>query len=230
MAILEEITAYCVENRVSTTEVSDALGKEGVFDHFSPLTEHQYAVGVIRCVFTANGSNFELHEQLQAIEPGEVVIVFTANCDNLAILGELVSKYVLLYKRASALVVQGMIRDRAALLRQGYKIWHQGFTPLGCVNEDRGAFPADQAQALRERFEGGLAVCDSGGVTVIERSRVTAKILGELELIEAQEDLWFYCLDTLKWSTQEIVCDRRYLHDGDNIPSILLRRVSHQGS
>ena len=39
-----------------------------------------------------------------------------------------------------------------------------------------------------------------------------------LERIELQEDIWKYCLDTLKWDTKKIVCERAYLDSQDQLP------------
>lgn len=222
MSHLSKIVAYCQENRVSTTEVSDAISKSGVLGTFTPLIENQYVAGPIRCVFTANGSNHQMHAQLTGIEPGDVVVIFAEQCENRAILGQLVAKYALLYKQAAALVVFGMIRDRAALLRDGARIWSQGFTPLGCTNEPVEPFPEAAAALLREKYQGGVAVCDSGGVAFLESCLINEETLNRLKWIEAQEDLWFYCLDTLKWSTDDIVCQRRYLTEPGEIPSALL--------
>jgi len=167
-----------------------------------------------------------MHAQLRDIEVGDVVVVFTDECGDRAILGQLVAKYVLLYKRAAALVVFGMIRDRAALLRDGSRIWFQGFTPLGCTNEPVAPFPQDKADLIRDKYESGVAICDSGGVAFIERGLVSEETLNRLKWIEAQEDLWFYCLDTLKWSTDDIVCKRRYLEESGEIPIALLGPVT----
>ena len=43
-------------------------------------------------------------------------------------------------------------------------------------------------------------------------------MLKKLEKIELQEDIWFFCLDTLKWDTKKIVCDKDYLKETKMIP------------
>jgi 4-hydroxy-4-methyl-2-oxoglutarate aldolase len=212
MDVSKSIKDFCKVNRVSTTEVADALGKKGVLRGVKPLNEQHYVVGNVYPVFTAYGSNYEVHEQIREVQTGDVVLIFTHECDDLAIIGEVVAKYLLLYKGAGAVVVAGMVRDVSRLRRDNYPIWCEDFTPLGCNNlkQDR-QFPEALELELRSRFEGGIAICDDGGVTVIEKSFVNAETLAALHKIEIQEDIWAFCLNTLKWDTKKIVCDRAYL-------------------
>ena len=218
----DEIIGYCIANRVSTTEASDALGKSGVIGHFSALTSGLHRVGRIRCLFVANDSNFHLHPGLEHVMPGDVAVIFTFGFSDRAVLGQLISKYACLYRGAAALVVQGLVRDRAALLKDRWPIWCQGHTPLGCWNDDRGVAPAAERERLSMEYEGGVAICDDGGVVLIPTAQLTSETASQLRRIEAQEDVWFFCLDALKWNTKEIVVDRRYLTDPGIVPPVLL--------
>lgn len=208
------IIEYCRSNRVSTTEVADALNKTGVLVNCKPLTFNHHVAGRIFPVFTSNGSNFELHDQIRLLPKDSVLMIFTFGCDGLAILGELVTKYALLYRGARAIVVNGLVRDFTKLRRDNYPIWCEGWTPLGCSNQKpKQGFPTDLELELRERYEGAVAVCDDGGVTVIENSRISESTIDHLRKLEIQEDIWAFCLNTLKWDTKRIVCDKEYLKD-----------------
>ena len=226
----DAIIDYCRRNRVSTTEVADALGKSGVFSRVTPLTLNQYRIGPVRCVFTANNSNYAVHEQVRDVAEGEVVIIFAHNCDGRAIIGDLISKYVLLYRGAVAIVVQGLVRDAAALRREGYAIWAEGVYPLGCFNHAAEAYPAELAEQMRKQYEGGVAVCDDGGVTIIAADRLDEQMHKRLQRIEMQEDIWFYCLDTLKWDTKKIVCDKAYLQETNLLSSVHLQQLGELAS
>ena len=208
----QQIIEYCIKNRVSTTEVADALGKAGVLAKVLPINPNQFRVGNVRTIFTANNSNYAVHEQIRDVQKGDIVIIFPHDCEDRAIVGDLVAKYILLYKGASALVVKGLVRDAAALQREGYAVWAEGVSPLGCFNlpSDQ-PFPIEIEEELRQSYEGGVAVCDDGGVTVIRRDLIAEEMLVRLKRIEMQEDIWFFCLDTLKWDTKKIVCDKAYL-------------------
>jgi 4-hydroxy-4-methyl-2-oxoglutarate aldolase len=222
----EQIIDFCKKNRVSTTEVADALGKSGVFSGVLPISANLYKVGPIRCVFSANNSNWDVHEQVRQVEEGEVALILTHGCEsNRAIIGDLISKYVLLYRGAAAIIVQGPVRDVAALRREGYALWSIGVSPLGCFNKRVEPYPPELETEMRAKYEGGLAICDDGGVTIIESSLLTEDTLQKLKRIEIQEDIWFYCLDTLKWDTKKIVCDKAYLSETDLLSKVHMQQL-----
>ncbi len=221
-----KIIDFCIKNRVSSTEVADALGKGGVFPNVHPINQNQHVAGLVRCIFTANNSNYAVHEQIRDVKEGDVVIVFTHNCNNRAILGDLVSKYILLYRGAAAIVVQGLVRDVARLRRDGYPIWSEGFSPLGCNNQPAEQYPIDLECKMRSIYDGAVAVCDEGGVTVIPKDMVDNEMLTRLNLIEMQEDIWSFCLNTLKWDTKKIVCDKSYLNDNELLSSVHIDRLN----
>lgn len=219
MKIQDEIIRYIKRNRVSTTEVADSLGKSGVLSSVLPLTPEQFKVGRVRCVFTANNSNYSLHEQIKQVEEGDIVILFTHNCDGRGPIGDLIAKFILLYKGAEAIVVDGLVRDAASLKRERYSVWCKGVSPLGCFNTPAPPFPEDKEKKIREELDGGVAVCDDGGVTIIPAAKLNSVMLERLSKVELQEDIWFYCLDTLKWDTKRIVCEKDYLNQPDLLPS-----------
>jgi 4-hydroxy-4-methyl-2-oxoglutarate aldolase len=221
MTYSSQIVDFCRKNRVSTTEVADALGKSGVFSKVSPVSINMYRVGSIRCLFASNNSNWAVHEQIRQVQEGEVVMIFTHGCDaDRAVIGELIAKYALLYRGAAAIVVEGPVRDVAVLRRENYALWSVGSSPLGCYNKPVEPYPQDLEAAIRDKYEGGLAICDDGGVTVISRNLVNEDTLKRLHRVEMQEDIWFYCLDTLKWDTKKIVCEKAYLNETELLSKI----------
>jgi 4-hydroxy-4-methyl-2-oxoglutarate aldolase len=226
MDYMQKTLDFCQKNRVSTTEVADALGKTGVFPKVLPINTNQYRVGPVRCVFTANGSNYAVHEQVRNVQAGEVVILFAHQCNDLAIIGDLITKYTLLYRGAEAIVVQGMVRDAAKLRREGFSVWSYGVSPLGCHNRPTESYPNELELEMRKKYDGGIAVCDDGGVTVIPPNRINSDTLNRLKQIEMQEDIWFFCLDTLKWDTKKIVCDKDYLKELDLFSKVHLERLN----
>ena len=226
MDYTQAIIDYCRKNRVSTTEIADALGKSGVFPRVHPINHNQYKVGIVRCIFTTNNSNYAVHEQVRDVQEGEIVIIFCHNCDDRAIFGDLVSKYILLYRGAAAIVVQGLIRDVARLRREGYAIWSEGVSPLGCYNTPSDPYPPDLEHEMRSIYDGAISICDEGGVTVIPREMITNDMLTRLHLIEMQEDIWSFCLNTLKWDTKKIVCDKAYLDETELLSSVHIDQLN----
>lgn len=211
----EEIIAFIKENRVSTTEVADCLGKSGVIPGVLPLNTGDYSVGVVRWLFAYAQSNWDLHKQIENIEKDKIIFIEAIECGERAVAGELVSKYLVLYRQARALVVNGKIRDAHRLIKEHYPIWCKGVTPIGCFNNrpDKD-FASDQLEKQKALYDGSIMVCDDSGVVVIPKDRHNEEFLRKLKEIEEQEDIWFDCIDRRKWSTFDTVCLKKYKEIG----------------
>lgn len=209
-----EIIDLIKKNRISTTEVADALGKKGSIQNVLPVNPGHHCVGRICAVYATGGSNYFVHENIKRITPGDIFLISTLDFqENQAIIGDLIARSVLLYSGAAAIVVEGNVRDYARLLRENYAIWSQGRNPVGAINSKKGT-------ATPHPYDNGIAVCDDGGVVIIPPEEVSNQLLDALHAIEKQEDIWYFCLNTLKWSTFEIVCEKRYEIDSSKIPDI----------
>lgn len=214
MDIIQEAINLIEANKISTTEVADVLGKTGQIPEVRALNKGKFCAGEVVCLYAINNSNYELHRQLADADlNGKILFVYNVNCDR-AVFGDLVSKYILLYKRAKAIVINGILRDAHTLIKEGYPIWCTGVSPIGCVNYQNGVdITTEQIAELKTKYEGTIMVCDDSGVVMIPKDKIDQQLLSKLEFIEFQEDIWFYCLDTLKMSTYDIVCLKKYQTD-----------------
>ena len=154
MGITEEAINLIEANRISTTEVADVLGKTGQIDGVKPLKTGMFKAGEVAFVYAVNNSNYEVHRQLAEMNHrGKILFVFNVNCDR-AIFGDLVSKYVLLYKGAKAIVVSGKLRDAHSLIKEKYPIWCKDIRPIGCVNRPNGDDLSPEAYAeLKAKYK-----------------------------------------------------------------------------
>ena len=214
MNIIQEAINLIEANKISTTEVADVLGKTGLIQGVRALNKGKFCAGEVVCLYAINNSNYELHRQLADADlNGKILFVYNVDCDK-AIFGDLVSKYILLYKRAKAIVINGKLRDAHTLIKEDYPIWCTDVSPIGCANYQNGVdLPTEQIAELKAKYEGAIMVCDDSGVVMIPKTKIDQQLLSKLEFIEFQEDIWFYCLDTLKMSTYDIVCLKKYQTD-----------------
>ncbi len=212
--IKAEAIDYIEANRVSTTEIGDVLGKTGQIEGTRALNSGMFKVGEVAFIYAINNSNYEVHRQLAEKDiKDKILFVYNVNC-NRAVFGDLVSKYILLYKRAKAIVINGKLRDAHTLKKEKYPIWCEDVSPIGCVNYQNGEdLSKEQYEELSAKYEGAIMVCDDSGVVMIPKERINEQLLTKLQFIEFQEDVWFYCMDTLKMSTYDIVCKKAYLKD-----------------
>ena len=163
-----KIIDYIKRNRVTTTEVADCMGKAGAVEGILPVNRGHFCVGNIHWTCAYKESNWNVHKDLVDIKKGEIIFIDSFECNGRSIVGELVSKYVLLYCQAEAIVSNAPLRDAAAAMRENYPIWSKGVSPVGCFNLE---MEMDSHRADIERskgfYDGAIAVCDDCGVVVI---------------------------------------------------------------
>lgn len=223
----DKILELIRRNRISSVEVADALGKTGVIDGLAPLNPGHFVAGELWYAATWLDSNWPLHEQLQRMPRDMVVFVDGIQCEGRALFGDLVAKTICLYGGARGILVDGLVRDVHRLRKENYPLWCRGRSPLGCHNRNVSPSPEIETKvaARRAELQGAIVVADDSGYTLIEASRQTPELYGHLEYIELQEDIWYYCIDTLKLSTYDTVCRKIYLEQPDILPQVLRDRL-----
>lgn len=229
MSIANRIIETIEKNRISSVEVSDALGKKGVLNGIKVLNHGKFAVGKVKYIYGFNDSNWPIHEQSKDIEEDTIIYVDMINCSgNMAAFGDIVTKYLVLYRRARGIVVNGLLRDIHTLRKNNYPLWCTGVTPLGCYNKNVEASKdvLEHAKQRRAEIEGGIMICDDSGCTLINKELLTENTLKLLEFVELQEDIWNYCINTLKWSTYDTICLKKYLTNKEELPKILYEKLS----
>ena len=213
MEIKRKIINYIRKNRVSTTEVADCLGKSGALDGILPLTPRHFVVGEIQYLYAIQDSNWAIHEDLDSAPVADKVIMIDAiDVHGRAVVGDLVSKYILLYLGNKGIVCTGKMRDAPYLIKENYPIWCAGVSPVGCFNTP--VHPevfADEIAKRKNFYQDAVAVCDDSGVVIIPKENITEAFYEKLVEIENQEDIWYECVDKKKWSTFRTVCLKEYL-------------------
>lgn len=226
MSVLEKVLDLIDANKISSTEVADVLGKTGQIKGVHSLNRGQFKVGEVKVIYAINNSNYEVHKQLDEANDikDKILFVYNVNCDR-AIFGDLVTKYIMLYKRAKAIVVNGKLRDAHTLIKEQYPIWCEDVTPIGCDNKPNGPdIDKEKLEEIENTYNGSIMVCDDSGVVMIPKDKINEELISKLEFIEFQEDIWYYCIDTLKMSTYETVCLKKYLTD-DILDKRLLEKL-----
>lgn len=212
MTLIEEMRDYIRTNRLSTTEIADAMGKVGFLKNVFSINPGLHAVGVIEHIVVSNRNNSSVHSVIANLEPGKVLLITVDSAlEELAFLGDLMIKSAILYKQAVAVITNSKVRDAARLIKENYPVWSSGVSPIGAVNSPD--FPI-----LWGEFHGGLAIADDGGVVIIPNEFVTVEMMEKLYMIEDQEDLWSYCINTLKWSTHKTIVQKAYFRNSSEFP------------
>jgi len=90
--VKEEIIRLIEENKISSAETADVLGKKGALKGILPLNPRQFRVGEVVFIYAYNESNWEVHEQLANLDcENKIVYIHCINCGERAVLGDLVA-------------------------------------------------------------------------------------------------------------------------------------------
>jgi regulator of RNase E activity RraA len=209
----DRIIDYIRRNQISTTEVADCLGKSGALERISPLNRGHFCVGRVTWAYAWAESNWSVHEQLQDVPEGNIVLITEINCCNRSLIGDIVAKYLMLYRQTVGIVVDGYVRDASRLYKENWPIWAIGTNPIGCFNTRPENSPSFADLSIGDKYKDAIAVCDDTGVVIIEKTYCTEDFLTRLKSIEEQEDIWYDCIDRRKWSTFKTICQKHYLSE-----------------
>jgi regulator of RNase E activity RraA len=194
--------------------VADCLDKAGALPGVVPVNPGHFRVGRVCWACAWKESNWDVHAEIRNSRDGDIMMVEAIECGDRALFGDLVSKYLLLYRQASAIVACGKLRDVPRLVKENWPIWYQGPNPIGCFNaKPSESLPPDVLARQRGRYHDAIAVCDDSGVVIIPKEKHTPEFLAKLDRIEELEDIWYECVDHRKWSTFDTVCLKKYQKD-----------------
>lgn len=212
------IIDFIKRNRVSTTELADCMNKSGSIYNVAAINRGHYKVGSLKWVYAVNETNWDVHKQIESVEDNDIVFIENLVESQKAIFGDLVSKYLILYRQASAIITNGLLRDAPHLIKENWPIWCKGFTPIGFSNDEQ-KISKELMSLIKEKkesYEEAIAVCDDTGVVIIPKEYHTKEFLLKIKDIEEQEDIWFDCIDRKNYSTFETVCLKKYLDTNVN--------------
>lgn len=210
----DKIVDYIRRNRVTTTEIADCMGKTGAVEGVVPINRGHFRVGIVKWTYANHESNWRVHRDIINTEKDDIIFIDSFECNRRAIIGELVSKYILLYCQAAAIICNAPVRDAGAIIRENYPVWSKGVSPIGCFNtKSLSDIEDEKIGAVKSFYDGSIAVCDDCGVVIIPKELHTEAFLNKIVAIEEQEDIWFDRLDHKHENTFEIVCEKRYLNE-----------------
>jgi len=194
----DKILDFIKDNKFSTSDVADALGRKGELKDIKLISGNKYVVGEISAVYACKGSNYVTHKMLKGLEPNKIVYIENVQCEEVSLIGGLICKYIFDYKAGLAVVCNGNVRDVHDLMK--YPVWCKGFSPIVC----------DKVPIYLDKFEseldGGIMVCDICGCVAIRPEELTEELYQSLEHIKHREIGWFVALER-GFSTFEITCE-----------------------
>ena len=134
---------------------------------------------------TRPGDNLAVHKALDLARPGDVLVIDARGETENAILGELMCSYAAT-RSVAGIVVDGAIRDSAALSRGILPVFARGISHLGPYKSGPGEVHGPAQVGGIAVHDGDLVVGDADGVVLVPRARAET-VLKAAEAIVAKE-------------------------------------------
>jgi len=180
-------TVIVLPDWLTSTLASDAMGGEGAMDGPLPIRDGQQIAGYATTVAVAAGDNLELREAIRrGPDPGPVLVVATAGPSNRATIGDLMAASIAGHG-FRAVIIDGRVRDVAALRGLELQVWCRGVTPVASGKAGGGRVGGEVRCAGVAVSPGDVVVADDDGVVVWPAGRVEALL--ELARKRLESDL-----------------------------------------
>lgn len=150
-----------------------------------PAYPDAHACGPALTVRVAPGDNLALHHALAGARAGDVVVVAAGGEQRTAHIGDVLAAAARA-RGVVGVVVDGAIRDRAALAELRFPVFHRGTSPRGPGKAGPGAID-EPVEIAGTRVEPGDLICaDADGIAVVRKAD-RDRVLAAAAALEARE-------------------------------------------
>ena len=159
-----------------TTMISDALGRWGNMEPtIRPVAPGMQCCGAAFTLRCWPADNLTLHRAVELAEPGVILVIDGGTGRDSALLGDILV-YAARLRGVAGIVLQGLVRDSAAIAAQGLPVFAQGATARGPVKETLGPIQVPiQCGGVLVR-PGDVVAGDDDGVVVVPREEAAAVV------------------------------------------------------
>lgn len=128
--------------------------------------------GIALTVKTRAGDNLALHAALNIAKENDILIVSNESDDSRAVMGEIMINYLKYVKKATAVVIDGPIRDIDVLKNIDFPIYATGSCPGGPYKDGPGEVNTPISAGNIIINPGDAIVLDSDGVIVVPKEDI----------------------------------------------------------
>lgn len=166
--------------------LGDAMNRSGIMEAaIKPVAPGTRLAGQARTVTAMSGDNGIIHAAIPHMRPGEVLVVEAARVDDVAVWGEIMT-HCAMERGVAGLVLDGAIRDVAAIRDLGFPVYCRAVVPRGPHKGFGGTIDAPVACGGVPVIPGDLIVGDDDGVAVVPLADVD-RVLAAARAAETRE-------------------------------------------
>jgi 4-hydroxy-4-methyl-2-oxoglutarate aldolase len=146
------------------------------------------ASGPALTVRGAPDDNLALHRAIDAVRPGELIVLDAGGPHGTAICGDLLARAAR-RRGAAGLVLDGPARDLAEIARLGFPVFHRGTSPATPRKEAPGELRVPVVIGDVGISPGDLVVADADGIVVVAAADADEVLARADELATREDDL-----------------------------------------
>lgn len=202
--------------RIPAAVLSDALGANAAVVGIAPVGPWRGDISIVGPALTVRtrpGDNLALHKALDLARPGDVVLVDVRGDLYSSVMGELMTRYAA-SRGIAAVVIDGAVRDRAALAASPTPVFCRGFSHIAPAKLGPGSISAPISVGGVPVRDGDIVVGDADGITVAPYGYAN-EALAAAEEILAREDSIKAAIDAGTWDRAWVGRVARIVHIDD---------------
>jgi 4-hydroxy-4-methyl-2-oxoglutarate aldolase len=175
-----------------------------------PIQQGARVAGSAVTVACPPGDNLMLHAAVEAVEPGDILVVTTTSPSHHGMFGELLAVSVVA-RGCRGLVIDAGVRDVAELRSMGFPVWTRVIHAQGTTKTGVGSVNVAVCCGGAEVNPGDVVVADDDGVAIVAREQAEAVLEASRRRLDKEEET------KARLSSGELGLDmygfRRRLHD-----------------
>jgi 4-hydroxy-4-methyl-2-oxoglutarate aldolase len=199
------VTDYATLAELGVATVHEAAGRTGIVD--LPLTQvvaGSRVAGPARIALCAAGDNTMVHAAVAHAEPGDVLVLTSAESAAVALVGELIATQAQV-QGVAGILVDGAVRDLDELAEIGLPIWARFVRAQGATKGAVGKLDVPVVVGGAEIRPGDLVVMDCDGAVAVAGERVGEVLPLALERAERERAMrQRYQAGELSYDVQEL--------------------------
>ena len=161
----------------SVSTVYEAQGRSGLLDPaLKPISQGQSVVGPVVTAICHAGDNLMVHAAIEAVKPGDVLVVATIGAYNAGMVGELIVT-ALMKKGVKGLIIDSGIRDAKEIRQLGFPVWSREITSRGSTKARGGWVNSPCVCGGVSIDPGDIIMADDDGIVVVEKDHAEATLL-----------------------------------------------------
>ncbi|MEU7830022.1 MULTISPECIES: methyltransferase [unclassified Nonomuraea] len=164
------MTEPSVLNRLAalpTANIGDAMDRLGILDsRIRPVWPGARVAGRAFTIWTRSGDNALIHQALEVVGAGDVIVVNGGGDESRALIGELIGQRAK-NSGVAGFVIDGAVRDAEGLGEMGMPVFARAVTPAGPYKNGPGHLGRTIAVGGVAVAPGDLILGDADGVVVV---------------------------------------------------------------